>query len=182
MPFSQENIFRISKGDQLAFSKFMKSTADGLILFATGFLHQKEIAEDIVSDVFVKIWENRHELCKIQNLKAYLYVSVKNACISEIRKAKKEKLISFDELEEYKMPSVKSTESLYINNETLNQIQQAIEQLPPKCKLAFSLAKFNGLKYKEIAEVMNISEKTVNNHLVYALKKLGEILKNENLF
>ena len=63
-----------------------------------------------------------------------------------------------------------------IETETINQIYSAIEKLPPKCKLAFTLAKINGLKSKEIAEIMNVSEKTVNNHLVNAVIKISEIL------
>jgi RNA polymerase sigma-70 factor (ECF subfamily) len=71
---------------------------------------------------------------------------------------------------------VEGPEDDLIEQETVNLIYQAIEKLPPKCKLAFTLAKVNGLKYKEIAEIMNVSEKTVNNHLVNAVSKISEIL------
>jgi RNA polymerase sigma-70 factor (family 1) len=154
----------------------MESISDDLLLFAMGFIRKKEIAEEIVSDVFVKIWENRSNLTEIDNLKSYLFVSVKNSCISHIRKNRKENLVTLDGFDDYMVPPVECPESEYINTEKLNEIYNAIEQLPPKCKLAFSLAKFNGLKYKEIAEIMEVSEKTVNNHLVFALKKLSKTL------
>lgn len=154
----------------------MEFISDDLFLFAMGFVRKKEIAEEIVSDVFVKTWENRSNLIEIENLKAYLFVSVKNSSISHIRKNRKENLITLDGFDDYMVPSVDCPESEYINSEKLNEIYSAIEQLPPKCKLAFTLAKFNGLKYKEIAEIMEVSEKTVNNHLVFALKKLAEKL------
>lgn len=176
MPFSKQSIHRISKGDARKFRTLMEFISDDLFLFAMGFLRKKEIAEEIVSDVFVKIWENRINLTEIENLKAYLFISVKNACISHIRKNRKENLVSLDGLEDFMVPSVDCAESDYISREQLEEIYSAIEQLPPKCKLAFSLAKFNGLKYKEIAEVMEVSEKTVNNHLVFAVKKLSESL------
>lgn len=176
MPFSKQSIHRISKGDARKFRTLMEFISDDLFLFAMGFLRKKEIAEEIVSDVFVKIWENRINLTEIENLKAYLFISVKNACISYIRKNRKENLVSLDGLEDFMVPSVDCAESDYISSEHLAEIYNAIEQLPPKCKLAFSLAKFNGLKYKEIAEVMEVSEKTVNNHLVFAIKKLSESL------
>lgn len=154
----------------------MEFFSDDLFLFAFGYLRKKEIAEEIVSDVFVKTWENRKKLTEIDNLKAYLFVSVKNSCISYIRKNRKENLISIDGIEDVVVPRAECPESEYINSENLKEIYQAIEQLPPKCKMAFSLAKFNELRYKEIAEIMEVSEKTVNNHLVFALKKLGEVL------
>jgi RNA polymerase sigma-70 factor (ECF subfamily) len=179
MPFSKQSIHLISKGDEKKFRALMEFISDDLFLFAMGFVRKKEIAEEIVSDVFVKIWETRSNLTEIKNLKAYLFVSVKNLCISHIRKNRKENLVSLDGLDgvnDFLVPAVECPESEYINAEKLNEIYDAIEQLPPKCKMVFSLAKFNGLKYKEIAEVMEISEKTVNNHLVFALKKLSESL------
>ena len=161
----------------------MEDTSDELFLFALGFLRKKEIAEEIVSDVFVKTWGNRKELWKINNLKAYLFVSVKNACLSHLRKEKKNKVISIDGTDDFWFAPVEGPESEWIDKEQIEQIHRAIEQLPPKCKLAFTLAKINGMKYKEIAEVMHISEKTVNNHLVYAIKKITAMLgikKNKN--
>ncbi len=176
MPFSKQSIHRISLGDERKFRCLMEFISDDLFLFAMGFIRKKEIAEEIVSDVFVKTWENRSNLTEIENLKSYLFVSVKNSCISHIRKNRKENLITLHGFDDFMVPAVECPESQYINSEKLSAIYQAIEQLPPKCKLAFSLAKFSGLKYKEIAEIMDVSEKTVNNHLVFALKKLSETL------
>lgn len=176
MPFSKHSLHRISRGDEKSFRNLMELISDDLFLFALGFIRKKEIAEEIVSDVFVKIWENRSHLSEIENLKAYLFISVKNLCISHIRKNRKENLITIDGFDDFMVPSVECPESDYINTEKLKEIYQAIEQLPPKCKMAFSLAKFNGLKYREIAEIMEVSEKTVNNHLVFALKKLAETI------
>jgi RNA polymerase sigma-70 factor (ECF subfamily) len=183
MPFDRNSINLIARGDQKKFRQLMECTSDELFLFATGILRRKEIAEEIVSDVFVKTWENRTELWKISNLKAYLFVSVKNACLSQIRKDKKNKIVSIDGLEDFWFIPVEGPENEYIDKELLEQINKAIDQLPPKCKLAFTLAKINGMRYREIAEVMNVSEKTVNNHLVYAIKKISEILgikRNKN--
>jgi RNA polymerase sigma-70 factor (family 1) len=176
MPFSKQSIHLISEGNEKKFRSLMEFISDDLFLFAMGFIRKKEIAEEIVSDVFVKTWENRSNLTEIENLKAYLFVCVKNLCISHIRKNRKENLITLDGFDDYMAPVVECPESEYINSEKVNEIYSAIGQLPPKCKLAFSLAKFNGLKYKEIAEIMEVSEKTVNNHLVFALKKLSETL------
>lgn len=170
------NISLIASGNQKMFQRLMEQTADELLLFAIGFLRSKEIAEEIVSDVFVKIWNNRSELQKIKNLKSYLFVCVKNGCLSHLRKTKNEKILSLDEFNDFNFLPVEDPENDIIDKEILNQIYKAIEKLPPKCKLAFTLAKINGLRYKEIAEIMGISEKTVNNHLVNAVKKISELL------
>jgi RNA polymerase sigma-70 factor (ECF subfamily) len=180
MPFDRKSINLIARGDQRKFRQLMECTSDDLFLFAMGILRRKEIAEEIISDVYVKTWKNRTELWKISNLRAYLFVSVKNACISHIRKEKNDKVISIDGMENYCFIPVEGPETEYIDKETLAQIHKAIEKLPPKCKMAFTLAKINGMKYKEIAEVMEVSEKTVNNHLVYAIKKITEILGIKN--
>lgn len=183
MSYDRKCIKLIARGDQKQFRQLMESTSDELFLFALSFLRKREIAEEIVSDVFVKTWQNRSELEKIKNLKAYLFVSVKNACLSQIRKDKKDKIVSIDGLEDFWFIPVEGPENEYIDKELLEQINKAIDKLPPKCKLAFTLAKINGMRYREIADVMNVSEKTVNNHLVYAIKKISEILgikRNKN--
>ncbi len=166
----------IASGDQRRFRQLMELTSDELLIFAIGFLKDKETAEEIVSDVYVKIWNNRKELKNIKNLKSYLFISVKNGCLSHLRKAKLKNVVSIDEFEEFFFYPVEGPENELIEKETLNQIYNAIEKLPPKCKLAFTLAKVNGLKYKEIAEIMGVSEKTVNNHLVHAINRLSEVL------
>jgi RNA polymerase sigma-70 factor (ECF subfamily) len=154
----------------------MELTSEELLWFAIGFLKNKEIAEEIVSDVFVNIWNNRADLEKIINLKSYLFICVRNGCLSHLRKVKNEKIISIESVNEYSFLPVEGPEDSLIEKEIIEQIYAAIETLPCKCKLAFTLAKINGLKYREIAEVLGISEKTVNNHLVLAVKKITELL------
>ncbi|HKL31824.1 MAG TPA: RNA polymerase sigma-70 factor [Tangfeifania sp.] len=180
MPIDRLSINLIARGDQKKFRQLIESTSDELFLFALSFLRKKEVAEEIVSDVFVKTWENRSELGKINNLKAYLFVSVKNACLSHLRKEKNNKTVSIDGMEDFWFIPVEGPENEYIDKESLEQINKAIDLLPPKCKLAFTLAKINGLRYREIAGVMNVSEKTVNNHLVYAIKKITATLGIKN--
>lgn len=177
MFINHKNILLIAAGNQKVFRQLMELTSDELLVFATGFLKNREIAEEVVSDVFVKIWKKRTELGKIKNLKSYLFISVKNGCLSHLRRLKNDKIISLDEIKDFYFLPVEDPEDDSVDKETVNKIYWAIEKLPPKCKLAFTLAKINGLKHKEIAEVMCISEKTVNNHIVSAVKKISETLK-----
>ena len=154
----------------------MELTSDELLWFAIGFLKNKEIAEEIVSDVYVNIWNNRSQTEKINNLKSYLFTSVRNGCVSHLRKVKNEKIISIDSVNEFSFIPVEVPEDGLVEKEIIEQIYAAIETLPCKCRMVFTLAKINGLKYKEIAEVLDITEKTVNNHLVLAVKKITELL------
>lgn len=166
----------IAKGDQKKFRQLIEITSDELLLFAVSFLRNREVAEEVISDVFVRIWQNKSELETIKNLRSYLFISVKNGCLSHLRKSGKEKIISIDEFSDFHFIPVEGPENDIIEKETLDQIYEVIEKLPPKCKMAFTLAKINGLKYKEIADIMGVSEKTVNNHLVSAIKKITENL------
>lgn len=176
----QRFISFLVKGDQRKFRLLMENTSDELFGFALGFVRNREIAEEIVSDVFVKIWKKHKELQRIKNLKSYLFICVKNECLSYFRKVKNDKIIYLDEINDYQFMPVEGNEKELIDTETIEQIYNAIEELPPKCKLAFTLAKINGLKHREIAEIMEVSPKTVNNHLVLALKRILESIKIQN--
>ncbi|MCY1719479.1 RNA polymerase sigma-70 factor [Prolixibacteraceae bacterium Z1-6] len=173
---SQNGKFLIAQGNQKEFRRLMELSSDELLHFALGFLRDKEVAEEIVSDVYVRIWKNREEILNIQNLKSYLFICVKNGCLSHLRKMRNEKIVLIDEYNDFLFLPVDGPEDDSTDKEVIAKIYQAIETLPPKCKLAFTLAKINGLKHKEIAEVMDVSEKTVNNHLVSAVKKITEML------
>lgn len=166
----------IAQSNQKKFRQLMELTSDELLHFAMGFLRDKEVAEEIVSDVYVKIWNNRKEITKIQNLKSYLFICVKNGCLSHLRKMRNDKIVLLEEYKDFHFLPIDGPENEYIDKEVIQEIHSAIDSLPPKCKLAFTLAKINGLKHKEIAEVMEVSEKTVNNHLVSAVKKITEMM------
>ncbi|WP_319503051.1 RNA polymerase sigma-70 factor [uncultured Draconibacterium sp.] len=166
----------IAEGNTRSFQLLMEVTSDELLHYALSFVRNQEIAEELVSDVYVKIWHKRSELPTIQNIRSYLFIAVKNSCLSHLRKLKNDKIVFIDEYNDFLFPVVESNDEETLEKEMLNKIYEAIEELPPKCREAFSLAKINGFKHREIAEIMNISEKTVNNHLVTALKKITETL------
>lgn len=131
------------------------------------------LAEDIVQDVFLKIWKKRSEFDIHDDLKSYLFTSVRNRSFEHLRR---DRMISNHE------ENIKLNESLLHETEIdeiekyvrLEKIYQAINTLPTKCKEVFSLSKINGLSYAEIAEHLNISVKTVENQIIRALKLLRE--------
>jgi len=146
--------------------------SEGLFLFVRGIVRSNETAEELVSDVFVKLWNKKEELTDIRNIRSYLFVLARNESISFIRKNKQKKTVGIDEISDYDVAPLENDGSELFDQEVIDRINQAIESLPTKCKMAFSLAKINNLKYKEIGEIMGISPLTVKNHIAYALEKI----------
>jgi RNA polymerase sigma-70 factor (family 1) len=144
--------------------------------FSYSILKAKEIAEEAVSDVFIEIWSKRKQLLEIEDLKMYLYISVRNASLRRLQQTQKTTMLSLDELEVEFASSDPDAESFLITGELAQKIEQAIESLPPQCKIIFKLAKQDNLKYKEIAQLLNISVKTIDNQLSTALKKIASVL------
>ena len=159
--------------DQQAYKELFTSFYSYLFHFAFAIVKSKESAEEVVSDVFIKIWEKREALEKISSLKVYLYVATRNVAFNY---ADKQKRFATNNIEDFPI-EFKSRyfdpEQLLITAEMVSIIKNEINKLPPKCKAIFKLVKEDGLKYKEVAEILNISPKTVENQLAIALRKIG---------
>ena len=167
----QQRIAR--QDDQQAYKELFTSLYSYLFRFARTLLKSRESAEEVVSDVFIKVWERRKELEKIDNLKVYLYVSTRNIAYNYLDKQRRNPTNSIDDFETEFTSIYFDPEQLLVTADMLALIQKAIDQLPPKCKMIFKLAKEDGLKYREVAEVLNVSIKTVENQLAIALQKIG---------
>jgi RNA polymerase sigma-70 factor (family 1) len=163
--------------DQQAYKELYSLLYSYLFNFARAVVPSRETAEEIVSDVFVRLWERRKELEKVENLKVYLYVAIRNTAFNYLDKQKRTPTNSIDDLEAEFTSIYFDPEQLMITAEMLALIQKAIDQLPPKCKMIFKLAKEDGLKYREVAEVLNLSIKTVENQLAIALEKIGTTVR-----
>jgi RNA polymerase sigma-70 factor (family 1) len=176
--FSRKSVSFNSVDDQKDFRQLVEVNNTYLLQIAINLLKSKELAEEVVSDVFISIWENRHRLKDIQNLKAYMIKCVKNSCINHLRNNRLINHISIDSFTEFSLSENSNSNSEH--QETTDQIHNAIKRLPPRCRLAFLLVKVNNLRYSEVAIIMNISEKTINNHLVSAVKKIKESMGLKN--
>jgi len=161
----------IQQGNHIEFARLVDLYSHDLFLFAKGIVAHTQLSEEIVSDVFIKIWENRSELLEIEHLKSYLYTAVRNQAVSALRRRKKD-TISLEDIQDYHYEPVAAHEDSLIDQETLEQINRAIEYLPAKTKMVFSLAKIQGLKYKEIAQLLDIKVKTVDYHVAAAVEKI----------
>jgi RNA polymerase sigma-70 factor (ECF subfamily) len=147
-----------------------------LLHFAGSFLANREMAEEVVSDVFVSVWQNRKRLEEIRNLKVYLYVSAKNNSLKYLLKQQKTVAITLDQLAVEFESELPDPEQLMITAEMMQQIRRVVEELPPRCKMIYKLIKEDRLKYKEVAEILNISVKTIDNQLAIALKRIAAVI------
>lgn len=177
MELSVENIVLLQEGNQKVFQSIVYMYSDSLLVFSIGFVKKREIAEEIVSDAFVALWNQRDRIAEIRDLKSYLYILVRNGSISYLRKASGRKEISLENLHDFYTLPLTSPDNDEISEDILDQINKAIEQLPPKCKMVFTLAKIQGIKYKEISTILDISVKTINNHIANALVHISQSLR-----
>lgn len=163
--------------DELAFQQIFKLFYTGLLQFSTSIVKTREVAEEIVEDVFVKLWNKRGEINQIDNLRVYLYVAVKHQALNYISREGSKTFVELNNLDIVCAELVPSPEDLMVASEMLQAVNKAIYELPPKCRIVYKLVKEDGLKYKDVAEILNISPRTVENHIALALKKIASALK-----
>ncbi|MEO9021164.1 MAG: RNA polymerase sigma-70 factor [Ginsengibacter sp.] len=164
--------------DQQAFKQLYQLLFFKLYQFAYSYVHSKESTEEVVNDVFLSLWQKRTMLDTINNINVYLYVAIKNASLNFLRKKNYTLPLSIDDLTVHHLHLVPNPELILITSELKSLIQEAIEQLPPRCKIIFKLVKEDGLSYKEVSSILEISVKTVDAQLYIALRKLARILQS----
>jgi RNA polymerase sigma-70 factor (family 1) len=159
--------------DTQAYKQLFLLFYPSLVHFAASILKSRESAEEIVSDVFIKIWQKRQHLDKVENLSFYLFTAVKNRCINQFNNFKNRVEIDISDVTIEFKSLYYDPEQILISAENIKQIHDAIQELPPRCRLIFKLVKEEGLKYKEVAELLQLSVKTIENQMSLAFKKIG---------
>jgi len=163
------------------FEQLFHQYYEPLCRFALSLVDSIEMAEEVVSDVFVKIWKNQENLAIKTSLRAYLFISVRNQSIDYLRKAVRQRTQPAEICSSF--PSnYDSPEERTISSELEVFIEAAIDALPPQGRKIFRLSRDNGMKYHEIAAYLHISIKTVETHMGRSLKFLRErLLVDERL-
>ncbi|UKM64503.1 RNA polymerase sigma-70 factor [Flavobacteriaceae bacterium GSB9] len=167
----------LKKGDKKAFKIIFNAYYKRLYSFSLNYVGEKYAAEEIVENTLLKLWQKRNKVDKIKNLKSYLYAMVRNASIDFNKKEKK-----FIRLEVDKHDTVSQKNQFIIEEETYAILFQALEDLPEKCRKVFELSCLEGIKYKDIAEDLQISINTVKSQRARAIALLKENLKDRPLF
>jgi RNA polymerase sigma-70 factor (ECF subfamily) len=168
----------IQEGDYKAFEAIFHHFYSPLCVFAVKMVESPEIAAEIVSDVFFKVWKNRQSIQLSHALSSYLFGAVKNQCIDYLRI----KTPHFKEVtSSLNLSQSDNPEQLLIQEELSQKIDNEINNLPEQCKIIFRLSRDRGLKYQEIADLLHISVKTVETQMGRALKYLRTALKDAML-
>lgn len=167
----QSILHKVKNGDTKAFEKIFRLYYPHLVLFAQQYIGDRDASESLVQDVFVNMWEHRADL-EIRSLQGFLVVTVRNRCHNELKHKKvvREFEKAKERKENYELPVFRET--VY-----LERINRVIAQLPEQRQKIFKMSRMEGLKYREIAEKLNISPKTVEAQMGKALKYLREHLK-----
>lgn len=163
--------------DETAFRHFYTDNLFRLFQFAFTFVQNREQAEEIVNDVFLKLWQNRSKINQIDNISVYLYVAVKNTAANYLRKFKGRQRVDLENEVVHHFYLSPDPEQLLVTDELRRRIELSIDELPARCKLIFKLVKEDGLSATEVAAILDISYKTVTTQLSIALKKLEDALR-----
>lgn len=163
-----------------AFSLLFQAYYTDLVLFCGNFINDKNVSEDIVQSIFLKLWNDRKKIKIETSLKSYLLKAVRNSCVDEFRH--QEIVRQYGTEYESSILNSYDTENYVLYSDLHNHLNQALQQIPEWYRRAFEMNRFEGLKYKEIAEKLNVSERTVEVRVGKALELLRKNLKDFFIF
>ena len=167
----------LREGDEVVFESVFKDYYSRLCNYAHGFIDDVDEAEEMVQNTFFTLWENRDRIDIQTSVKSYLYRAVHNNCLNRLKHVKVKK--SYSQYQQHHADTMFDNASQQLlSKELQQQITEAINAMPPQCRTVFELSRFENLTYAEIASQLNISIKTVDKHMVKALKLLRERLKD----
>lgn len=177
-----DQILQLSNDDRNSFKSIFHEYYQPLWHLSQYYLEDKDEAKEVVQDAFIKLWEIRHALNPNSNLRNFLFTLVKNNCLNNLKRKqillKHHEKIRWIEMR-YQYESLARMGDDYLEiNELKDKIDVAIQQLPEHCRIIFEMSRFEDLKNREIAEKLNVTQKTVEAHLTKALKILRKELKD----
>ena len=166
--------------DHSAFKGVFAELYGPLCSYAFSYLKAPDLCEDIVQEVFTRIWERRRDILHTDGVRFYLFTAVRNTCISYLRQEKKSQALAETGPEQHYDITIPSTRT---NDDAdfLRLLHEAIDTLPEKCREIFILSRLSKMKYKEIADVLGISVKTVENQIGKALKQVRVFLTEKGI-
>lgn len=162
-------------GDIEAFEKVFFTFADRLYYFAFRYLRNQHDAEEIVQDVFVKLWENRAKLNEQLSFSGYIFTIARNTIFNQNRKKVNEQAYQ-EYVKVFLDNSTSKTEDDLIYSDIKAIVDKVVEDLPPQRKLIYKMSREKGLSYREIAQELGLSERTIEAHIRLALKTLTKVL------
>lgn len=161
---------RLSESDREAFAHLFAKYHQKVNAFALRLTHSEAMAEEIVQDVFMKIWLNRESLASVDHFQSYLFTIARNHTFNILKRLALEENAKAAFGRE--LPQHQEIEETSMYEERQQMLNQAIDRLPPQQRLVYSLCHQDGLKYEEVAQQLNISRLTVKTHMQQALRSI----------
>lgn len=165
-------IAEFKEGSKEAFAEVYKTHYPALFFFVRRFITERQEAEDITADTFIKLWKIRHNFETHQNIKAFLYITARNACLDCLRARQRTTGVQ----QELMYLLLQGNDVTFIQDEVkadvLKQVRDEIDNLPPKCQQIFKMAFLQRVKNADIAEQLGLTVQTVKNQKVRAIKLL----------
>ena len=168
---------QIEKNNQRAFKDLYCLCFSRLFNFAILYVHKREIAEELVNDVMVKVWNNRQTITNIQNFETYLFVAVRNHSLNYLSTYSNLHITVEPEGKQAKVINLNDPQKELEWKEISFQLDKTVDNLPSQCRTIFKLIREEGLRYKQVAEILNISPRTVETQLFRTVKKLDKVIQ-----
>lgn len=166
----RELLTQVQAGDEGAYDTVFRRWYPALVRVATSLLRDPDAAEDVAQDVMVELWRRRHVLDTDISIGGYLLRSVRNRALNQLRHLKVRRQSESDVEALYHAPE--GADQPIVAKELAAAVQRAVSELPPRCREVFELSRLDGLKYAEIAQALDISQKTVEAQMGKALKMM----------
>ena len=157
--------------DEPAYKKLFFHFYTSLHRFSFGIIKNYEVAEEIVSDTMMKVWDMGNRLATIEKLDSYLFTATKNACFTHLAKNKID-TTDIDSANTVDLSDYENPETQLLLSEIQKKINNCINELPPQCVMVFKLIKEEGFSYKKVSGILEISQNTIETHMRIALKKI----------
>ncbi len=165
-----------------AYKRLFMGLHESLHDFAFGITKNQEDAAEVVSDFFIALWQRRAKMQSIENPRLYFFAGVKNTALNKLMQKRKQSMPPPDAWHTRLTSVFFNPEELLLSAEVVKGIMQAINDLPPKCRVIFKLVKEDGLKYAEVATLLELSVKTVEAQMAIALRRLRTHSEFKNQF
>lgn len=176
LPSDAELLRRLREGDELALEAIFRAHYDGMCAFVQRFVYAPDVSEELVQDVFFKLWAKREQMAEIDALKTYLYRAARNTALNHLRRRKLEQ--NWEEHEGARGEPIagESADDETSTDELTRAVDKAVRRLPDRCREIFLMSREGGLTYGQIADALGISIKTVETQMGRALKSLRSAL------
>ncbi len=171
----------VAEGDENAFRFLFESYSDRVFGVALAYTRVPQMAEEVVQDIFLKLWTRRSELPSISKLESYIFIIARNHILNLLRNIAREKAMLQEHRHQWEDVHAAAAETVYMHKQSQQVFEEALLRLPPQQRTVFMLHRKHGLRLHEVADRLSLSRNTVRNHLARAMASIREYAKLHGL-